>query len=110
RISSSPGSASSGRPCGRRSASRPSMPSSSSAGCDGQSMASLILAIDQGTTSSRAIVFDADLRVGAIAQKEFRQHFPKPGWVEHDPEEIWESVVSTVKAALRKARAKPAAV
>ena len=48
-----------------------------------------ILAIDQGTTSSRAIVFDAKMAVAGVAQKEFPQHFPKPGWVEHDPEEIW---------------------
>jgi glycerol kinase len=63
-----------------------------------------ILAIDQGTTSSRAIVFDAGLAVAGLAQKEFRQHFPKPGWVEHDPEEIWEGVVATARAALRKAK------
>ena len=50
-----------------------------------------ILAIDQGTTSSRAIVFDRRLKVVGVAQKEFRQHFPKPGWVEHDPEEIWKT-------------------
>jgi glycerol kinase len=62
-----------------------------------------ILAIDQGTTSSRAIVFDKRLAVVGVAQKEFRQYFPKPGWVEHDPEEIWQSVVSTCRAAIRKA-------
>ena len=48
-----------------------------------------ILALDQGTTSSRAIVFDRQGAVRALAQKEFRQIFPKPGWVEHDAEEIW---------------------
>jgi glycerol kinase len=48
-----------------------------------------ILAIDQGTTSSRAIVFTKRLAIAGAAQKEFRQYFPKPGWVEHDPEEIW---------------------
>jgi len=73
-------------------------------------MASHILAIDQGTTSSRAIVFDAKLTIAGVAQKEFRQHFPKPGWVEHDPEEIWASVVSTAKAALRKAKVKAAGI
>jgi glycerol kinase len=67
-----------------------------------------ILAIDQGTTSSRAIVFDQRLRVVASAQKEFRQFYPKPGWVEHDPEEIWTSVVATCRAAIRKAGIKPA--
>ncbi|HEX2835604.1 MAG TPA: glycerol kinase GlpK [Thermoanaerobaculia bacterium] len=50
-----------------------------------------ILALDQGTTSSRAILFGRDGEVLAIAQREFRQFYPKPGWVEHDPEEIWES-------------------
>ncbi|MBY4893465.1 glycerol kinase GlpK [Rhodobacteraceae bacterium N5(2021)] len=59
-----------------------------------------ILAIDQGTTSTRAIVFDGDLRPKASAQKEFTQHFPASGWVEHDPEEIWDSVQETCKDAL----------
>jgi glycerol kinase len=65
-----------------------------------------ILAIDQGTTSSRAIVFDKALTPKASGQKEFRQYFPASGWVEHDPEEIWRSVVSTAKAALAKAKVK----
>ncbi len=73
-------------------------------------MAAHILAIDQGTTSSRAIVFDAKLRPKASAQKEFRQYFPNSGWVEHDAEEIWKSVVTTAKAAIKKARVKPAAI
>lgn len=59
-----------------------------------------ILAIDQGTTSTRAIVFDADLRPKASAQKEFTQHFPASGWVEHDAEEIWTSVLETCRGAL----------
>lgn len=62
-----------------------------------------ILAIDQGTTSSRAIVFDAALAVVASAQREFPQHFPASGWVEHEPEDIWESVLSTCREALAKA-------
>jgi len=66
-----------------------------------------ILAIDQGTTSSRAVVLDGKLRVIAMAQREFTQHFPKPGWVEHDPEEIWQSVLATCRAALHKARLAP---
>ena len=66
-------------------------------------MAGYILAIDQGTTSSRAIVFDRNQKVVGSGQKEFTQHFPQSGWVEHDPEEIWESVVWSVKAALKKA-------
>ncbi|MBV8791370.1 MAG: glycerol kinase, partial [Pseudolabrys sp.] len=48
-----------------------------------------ILAIDQGTTSSRAMLFRADCTVAAVAQQEFPQHFPRSGWVEHDPEDIW---------------------
>jgi glycerol kinase len=62
-----------------------------------------ILAIDQGTTSTRCIVFGPDLKVAAAAQKEFTQHFPASGWVEHDPEEIWATVLATGRAALRKA-------
>lgn len=59
-----------------------------------------ILAIDQGTTSSRAILFDADMRPGAMAQEEFPQHYPDNGWVEHEAEDIWNSVLSTCRAAL----------
>jgi glycerol kinase len=73
-------------------------------------MTGLILAIDQGTTSSRAIVFDQKLKPKGSGQKEFRQYYPKSGWVEHDPEEIWQSVLAVSKAALRKARARAAAV
>jgi glycerol kinase len=62
-----------------------------------------LIAIDQGTTSTRAIVFDAALAPLAVAQQEFAQHFPRDGWVEHDPEEIWTSVVATVRAAMAKA-------
>ena len=57
---------------------------------------SYILAIDQGTTSSRAIVFGKDRTIAGVGQKEFTQHFPQDGWVEHDPEEIWDSVVWAV--------------
>jgi glycerol kinase len=67
-------------------------------------MGSFILAIDQGTTSSRAIVFDAGMTVVAVGQQEFPQIYPASGWVEHDPEAIWDSVVSTVKSALSKAK------
>ncbi|MEM8855747.1 MAG: glycerol kinase GlpK [Pseudomonadota bacterium] len=69
-------------------------------------MGDYILAIDQGTTSTRAIVFDKDQSIVATGQKEFTQHFPKSGWVEHDLEEIWASVVTTCKSALRKAKIK----
>ena len=63
-----------------------------------------ILALDQGTTSSRSIIFDHDGRIHAIAQQEFKQHYPQPGWVEHDPEEIWTTQLATAKAALQKAK------
>jgi glycerol kinase len=66
-------------------------------------MVKYILAIDQGTTSTRAIVYDKKLNPKARAQKEFKQFFPASGWVEHDPEEIWKSVLLTVRSALRKA-------
>ena len=67
-------------------------------------MSGYVLAIDQGTTSTRAIVFDRRMSVVATGQKEFPQHFPASGWVEHDPEDIWKSVLSTVRLALRKAK------
>lgn len=62
-----------------------------------------ILAIDQGTTSSRAILFDAGLRPVAVAQEEFAQHYPHPGWVEHDPEDLWATVAATARAAIERA-------
>ncbi|WP_018001362.1 glycerol kinase GlpK [Paracoccus sp. N5] len=62
-----------------------------------------ILAIDQGTTSSRAIIFDADLNPVASAQKEFPQHFPASGWVEHDASDLWVSVAGVARAAVEKA-------
>jgi len=68
-------------------------------------MSRYILAIDQGTTSSRAILFDKDYAVKAVSQQEFTQHFPHSGWVEHDAEEIWESVLSTCREAMEKAGA-----
>ncbi len=66
-------------------------------------MTGFILAIDQGTTSSRAIVFDGAMKIAGVGQKEFTQHYPASGWVEHDPEEIWSSVLWAVKTALKKA-------
>jgi glycerol kinase len=62
-----------------------------------------ILAIDQGTTSSRAIVFRRDCSVAAAVQQEFPQHFPQSGWVEHDPEDIWRTVLATSRDAIAKA-------
>lgn len=73
-------------------------------------MADHILAIDQGTTSSRAVVFDADMRPVGHGQHEFPQHFPRSGWVEHDPEEIWHSVVASIDAALADAGLTPAGI
>ncbi len=68
-------------------------------------MADYLLAIDQGTTSTRAILFDVALTPIAAAQQELRQIYPAPGWVEHDPEEIWSATVATARAALAKAGA-----
>ncbi len=62
-----------------------------------------VLALDQGTTSSRAIVYDERGRACGVAQKEFRQIFPQPGWVEHDAEEIWRSQLACARGALKKA-------
>lgn len=59
-----------------------------------------ILALDQGTTSSRAIVFDHEGQICSVAQKEFQQYFPKPGWVEHNPNEIWGSEASVIAEAI----------
>src|SRR5437588_3424745 len=64
-----------------------------------------ILALDQGTTSSRAIVFDRDGAIRAVAQKEFTQIFPQAGWVEHDPKEIWASQIGVASEALSRAGA-----
>src|SRR5438067_2714187 len=66
-----------------------------------------ILALDQGTTSSRAIVFDRDGAIRAVAQKEFTQVFPQAGWVEHDPQEIWASQIGVAVEALGRAHAAP---
>jgi glycerol kinase len=63
-----------------------------------------VLAIDQGTTSSRAIVFRADCTIAAIAQQEIPQHFPQSGWVEHDPEDLWRTVLATGREAIARAR------
>ena len=62
-----------------------------------------VLAIDQGTTSSRAMIFDEHGQSVANAQQEFRQIYPQDGWVEHDPEDIWQSVLSVCRQALRQA-------
>ena len=65
-----------------------------------------LLALDQGTSSSRSIVFDALGRIVAQSQRELTQHFPQPGWVEHDPGEIWSSQLATAQEALARANLK----
>ncbi|MCZ7592298.1 MAG: glycerol kinase GlpK [Kiritimatiellae bacterium] len=69
-----------------------------------------VLALDQGTTSSRAIVFGPRGEILGSAQREFRQYFPKPGWVEHNPDEIWSSQLATARAAIRAAKLKPSEI
>ena len=66
-------------------------------------MSKYVMAIDQGTTSTRTIIFDQNFSIQSIAQKEFEQFFPKPGWVEHNPEDIWMSTIETARCAIRKA-------
>ena len=66
-----------------------------------------VIAIDQGTTSSRAIVFDADGNIKGLAQREFPQHYPADGWVEHDPEDIWRDVQTVLREALAAAKLRP---
>ena len=73
-------------------------------------MSRFVMALDQGTTSSRAILFDGEGRIAAVDQHEFPQHFPQPGWVEHDPEEIWESQLRAARGVLEKAGASGADV
>jgi glycerol kinase len=69
-----------------------------------------VLALDQGTTSSRALLFDRAGRVRAGAQREFQQHFPQPGWVEHDAEEIWRSQLDAISEAMKNARVDASAI
>ncbi len=64
-----------------------------------------VLAIDQGTTSSRAILFDGAMQVAAVAQEEFAQHFPAPGWVEHDPSDLWSTVAATTRGPAKPSKA-----
>ena len=73
-------------------------------------MAGYILAIDQGTTSSRAILFDAHMKIVDVSQKEFPQHFPRSGWVEHDVEDIWHSVLATCRDVVARAGIAPASI
>ena len=73
-------------------------------------MEKYILSIDQGTTSSRAILFNHEGEIVETGQKEFEQHFPKPGWVEHDANEIWTSVLACIADVLRRADIDPGQV
>src|SRR5438128_4729074 len=73
-------------------------------------MARYVVSIDQGTTGTTVLVFDETLKLRARGYREFAQHFPQPGWVEHDPEEIWQSVVDAAEQALTDARVRPADV
>ena len=66
-----------------------------------------MLAIDQGTTGSTVIVYDRAGKVVARGYSEFRQHYPKPGWVEHDPEEIWQVTLGVIRKTLRARRLSP---
>jgi len=70
-------------------------------------MPRFVLALDQGTTSSRAILFDHGGKVRGTAQQEFKQYYPQPGWVEHNAEEIWKSQLAVARKALAKAKARP---
>ena len=65
-------------------------------------MGKYIMALDQGTTSSRCILFDKKGNMCSVAQKEYKQYYPKPGWVEHDPKEIWSSQISVATEAMSK--------
>ena len=71
-------------------------------------MSQFLMAIDQGTTSSRAIIFNKNGQIQAQAQQEFNQSFPNDGWVEHDPEEIFQTVLHCCNTAIKKAGIKPA--
>jgi glycerol kinase len=70
-------------------------------------MGKYILALDQGTTSSKAVIFDQEGKVVETGQREFEQHFTKPGWVEHDANEIWTSMLSSISEAMRKSDIEP---
>ena len=73
-------------------------------------MKPVVLVIDQGTTSTRSIIFDADGAPVAFAQEEFPQIFPRPGWVEHDPESLWRTSLATAREAIARARCEPSAI
>src|SRR5271163_4854422 len=70
-------------------------------------MKSHVLVVDQGTTSTRAIVFGGDCSPTGMAQREFKQIYPHPGWIEHDPEDLWRTTLSTMQEVLGKAGLEP---
>ena len=70
-------------------------------------MEKFVLSLDEGTTSARAILFDRESNVLGLGQYEFPQHYPKPGWVEHDPEEIWEAQLRAIRTAIKSAKIEP---
>ena len=69
-------------------------------------MTGFLLALDQGTTGSRALIYNRSAKLAGAAYQEFRQHYPNPGWVEHNPEEIWSSTFQVIQKALKQARGK----
>ncbi len=73
-------------------------------------MSKYILSLDQGTTSSRAIIFDLEANIISLSQQEFPQIYPQPGWVEHDPEEIWASQLQTARDTIKKAGLAPSQI
>jgi len=73
-------------------------------------MGETVLAIDQGTTSSRALLFDCDRRAIGLGQEEFPQHFPRSGWVEHDPDDLWSTTAAVMREAVERAGADPAEI
>ncbi|WP_297486815.1 glycerol kinase GlpK [Thermococcus sp.] len=73
-------------------------------------MEKFVLSLDEGTTSARAILFDRESNVLGLGQYEFPQHYPKPGWVEHDPEEIWEAQLRAIRTAIERAKIEPAQI
>ena len=68
------------------------------------SMAKYLLGIDQGTTSTRAVIFSEQGKIVSVAQQEFKQYYPQDGWVEHDPEEIWQTTLNTCRDAIAQAK------
>ena len=70
-------------------------------------MPDVILAIDQGTTGTTVVLFDSQFKVVSSGYREFRQIYPAPGWVEHDPDDIWKSVLASLDAALKKSGSNP---